>query len=229
MPWALAFAALAFIPIRLPVDVGDEEANLLLPLYGVIGAYALAFGWQLLRGDERVRELGGPLAWSLAAVVAITATAAVATLALPWGAARDTEIAAENWPADPDAAFERLDRARGLNPLDDTPDAVAGTIALRLGDGERALTYFEEAAERNPHNWYSQLMLGSLAATRGDRAEALRFLRSASELNPDDQLIRDAIAGARRGTALRPAAIDRELQLRVCARVGRTSATPECE
>ena len=75
VPWALAFAALACIPIRIPVDVGDEEANLLLPLYGVIGAYALAFGWQLLRGDERVRELGGPLAWSLAAVVAWTGLA----------------------------------------------------------------------------------------------------------------------------------------------------------
>ena len=73
-PWALAFATLACIPIRIPVDVGDEEANLLLPLYGVVASYALAFGWQLLRGDDRERELG-PLAWPLAAVVAWTGLA----------------------------------------------------------------------------------------------------------------------------------------------------------
>jgi hypothetical protein len=73
-PWGLAFATLACIPIRIPVDVGEEEANLLLPLYGVVASYALALGWQLLRGDDRVRELG-PLAWPLAAVVAWTGLA----------------------------------------------------------------------------------------------------------------------------------------------------------
>ncbi|MEO5576140.1 MAG: O-antigen ligase family protein, partial [Gaiellaceae bacterium] len=69
VPWALAFATLACIPIRIPLDVGDEEANLLVPLYAVIGSYALALAWQLLRGDERARELD-PIAWPLAAVVA---------------------------------------------------------------------------------------------------------------------------------------------------------------
>jgi O-antigen ligase len=73
-PWALPFATLACIPIRIPVDVGEEEANLLLPLYGVVASYALALAWQLLRGDERARELG-PLAWPLAAVVAWTGLA----------------------------------------------------------------------------------------------------------------------------------------------------------
>ena len=68
-PWVLAFATLACIPIRLPVDVGDEDANLLLPLYLVVASFAVAFGWQLLRGDRRGRELG-PVAVPLAAVVA---------------------------------------------------------------------------------------------------------------------------------------------------------------
>jgi O-antigen ligase len=68
-PWALAFGALACVPARIPVDVGDVEANLLVPLYGVVAAAALALGYDLLRGDRRVRELG-PLAWPVAAVVA---------------------------------------------------------------------------------------------------------------------------------------------------------------
>jgi O-Antigen ligase len=70
-PYALAFATLACIPLRLPVDIGNEEVNLLLPLYAVIGGQALALGWALLHGDERSRELG-PVAWPLAAFVAWT-------------------------------------------------------------------------------------------------------------------------------------------------------------
>ena len=65
-PWALAFVTLACIPIRIPLSIGDEEANLLLPLYFVVSSLALALGWQLLRGEARTRELG-PLALPLAA------------------------------------------------------------------------------------------------------------------------------------------------------------------
>jgi putative inorganic carbon (HCO3(-)) transporter len=68
-PWALALGALACVPARIPVDVGDVEANLLVPLYGVVAAAALALGYELLRGDRRFRELG-PLAWPVAAIVA---------------------------------------------------------------------------------------------------------------------------------------------------------------
>jgi hypothetical protein len=67
-PWLLAFATVACIPARIPVTLGHEDAKLLVPLYGVVGAYAAALAWQLLRGDNRSRELG-PLAWPLAAFV----------------------------------------------------------------------------------------------------------------------------------------------------------------
>src|SRR6187397_1187371 len=65
-PYFLAFATLACIPLRLPVDIGDDKVNLLLPLYGVIAGLALALAWALVRGDDRARELG-PVAWPLAA------------------------------------------------------------------------------------------------------------------------------------------------------------------
>jgi O-antigen ligase len=67
-PYFLAFATLACIPLRLPVDIGSDEVNLLLPLYAVIGGLALSLGWALLRGDERTRELG-PVAWPAAGFV----------------------------------------------------------------------------------------------------------------------------------------------------------------
>ena len=78
-PWLLAFATLACVPIRIPVQIGDEEANLLLPLYAVVAALALAVGWQLLKGDPRARELGS-IALPLAGLVAWTG------LSLLWSA-----------------------------------------------------------------------------------------------------------------------------------------------
>ena len=70
VPWLLAVATLACVPARIPVHVGSTQANLLLPLYGVVVVAALALAWQLY-GDERnrSRELG-PLAWPVAAFVA---------------------------------------------------------------------------------------------------------------------------------------------------------------
>jgi putative inorganic carbon (HCO3(-)) transporter len=70
-PWLLALATLACVPARIPVTIGSTQANLLVPLYGVVAAAALALAWDFLRGDERSRELG-PVALPLAAFVAWT-------------------------------------------------------------------------------------------------------------------------------------------------------------
>jgi putative inorganic carbon (HCO3(-)) transporter len=84
-PWLLAFATLACIPARIPVKLGSEDANLLVPLYLVIAALGLALAWKLLRGDDRSRELG-PLAWPLAAFVLWTGLSLVWTNDLRKGA-----------------------------------------------------------------------------------------------------------------------------------------------
>ncbi len=70
-PWLIAVATLACVPARIPVRVGDTEANLLLPLYAVVVAAALALAWELYGEEPRSRELG-PLAWPVALVVGWT-------------------------------------------------------------------------------------------------------------------------------------------------------------
>jgi hypothetical protein len=70
-PYLLAFATLACIPLRIPVDIGSDTVNLLLPLYAVIGGLALSIAWALVKGDARTRELG-PIAIPLAALVGWT-------------------------------------------------------------------------------------------------------------------------------------------------------------
>jgi putative inorganic carbon (HCO3(-)) transporter len=64
VPWILALATLACVPARIPVHIGTTQANLLLPLYGVVAVAALALAWQLAGDDRRTRELG-PIAWPL--------------------------------------------------------------------------------------------------------------------------------------------------------------------
>jgi putative inorganic carbon (HCO3(-)) transporter len=68
-PWLVALGALALAPARIPVDLGGEQAKLLVPLYVVVVGAAFALAWQLWRGNGRARELG-PLAWPAAALVA---------------------------------------------------------------------------------------------------------------------------------------------------------------
>ena len=68
VPWLLAVAVVGFAPARIPVTVGHTSANLLLPMYVVVAGAALALGWELYRGDLRMRELG-PLALPLALFV----------------------------------------------------------------------------------------------------------------------------------------------------------------
>jgi O-antigen ligase len=48
-PEAFALLAFAALPFRVPVAVGSENANLLLPLYGVIAAGAIAYALRALR------------------------------------------------------------------------------------------------------------------------------------------------------------------------------------
>jgi putative inorganic carbon (HCO3(-)) transporter len=67
-PWLIAVSALACAPARIPVHVGSTDSNLLVPLYGAIAGAAALLGWELLRGDTRVRELG-PLVWPVALLV----------------------------------------------------------------------------------------------------------------------------------------------------------------
>ena len=59
-PEAFALLAFAALPFRVPVTIGSENANLLLPLYGVIAAGAVAFALRRLRpGAEDAPDPAG--------------------------------------------------------------------------------------------------------------------------------------------------------------------------
>ncbi len=74
VPLALPLLLVAALPFRVPIGVGTEDANLLLPLYLVIGAGAIAAA---IAAREAGGERGGaeprPLVWALAAAVVLYA------------------------------------------------------------------------------------------------------------------------------------------------------------
>ncbi len=151
------------------------------------------------------------------------------SFALPWLSARETAIAASSWEDDPQAAFDRLERARDLNLLSAQPDLTAGAIASRLGDEEKMRAAFSLALARERDNWYATLELGVLEALDGDRAGSVRRLERARELNPRDPLIREALRGARSGEPISVERVQRTLLARVCAVVGPTEDTRYCK
>ena len=68
-PWALGVLALLAAPARIPVPVGGDTANLLVPLYLVVAGAAVWLAWSIWRDPVRRRELG-PVSWPLALFVA---------------------------------------------------------------------------------------------------------------------------------------------------------------
>ena len=71
VPWLFPLLALACVPARIGVHVGGASSKLLVPLYVVVLGAALKLAWELVHGDERVRELRFAV-WPLAAYIGWT-------------------------------------------------------------------------------------------------------------------------------------------------------------
>lgn len=151
----------------------------------------------------------------MVALGVLAVVVAGASLALPWLSARQVHAAVTGWRADPAAAFDRLDRARRLNPVSDEPDVYAGVIASQIGDEGRQRSAFLRAHRRNPLNWYPLLSLGAIDARRGRTEQALVWLSRAERLNPLEETIRVVREGLRRGKPVSDAELERIFAERV--------------
>jgi tetratricopeptide (TPR) repeat protein len=155
---------------------------------------------------------------------AIAAGAAGIVLALsfvcPWLADRYEGQAARIWPVRSGLAFDKLDAASALNPLDPRPKVVAGSIALRLQRPRLAERYFREAIDRDPHAAVSYLELGAITLNDGRRGEGLRLLARAAALQPHEEVTARTLRRARRGRRIDIARMNESLRRRT-VRLGR--------
>jgi xanthosine utilization system XapX-like protein len=182
-----------------------------------------AFAWLGLAGGLERPAVGAMSSANSDNRISMTATAgytlalvaSVLSLGLPWLAAREIERAADTWRSDPEDAYSILDRARALNPLSARPDLVAGAIAMRQEDFDRAEDAFERALERKGDDWYAELELAIVAAQQGRRDEALSRLDRAEELNPLEEAVDVVRDGVRSGEQVDPHVIDRIFLQRV--------------
>ncbi len=166
-----------------------------------------------LAGRER-RPSGRP-PWPAFAVLGVLALAAAGSLLLPWLAAKEVAAAGATWRDDPEAAVDRLERARRLNPLSERADLVAGAIASRRRDWPAMRAAFERALERNPSSWYAEFELAVVDAVQGRRGSALEHLARARRLNPREPALVTLAERLGRGAAVDPAEFDRTFRQRV--------------
>jgi tetratricopeptide (TPR) repeat protein len=130
--------------------------------------------------------------------------AAAVSFALPWLSEREVEKATAVWRANPNAAYERLDRAAGLNRASVRPFLAEGTIAVLLKQPRRAEQAFLEAVERESRNQYAWLHLAALASARQDRPLARRRIARAAALAPRDEATEQARATISDGVRITP-------------------------
>jgi hypothetical protein len=192
-----ALVAFAYWFLHASIDWFWELAGLGAPAFALL---ALAVGGEERRPERATR--------ALPAVALVVLLVALIALVPPWLSAKEVRAAAGDWKRSPTEAFDRLERARRLNPLSDWPDVIAGAIASRLGDDTRMTAAFRRAVERNPSNWYSHLELAVAYGRRGDRALAARELRLAQRLNPREPTIPLVRAGLRSGRPLSTRELD---------------------
>jgi tetratricopeptide (TPR) repeat protein/predicted secreted protein len=203
---AAALAGFAYWVVHGSFDWFWEFAGLGAPAFVLLGlACALA-----PRAGPRQAASQWPSRARLlvASAAGLLALACAASLAAPWLSRLEIESAAHIWTKAPATAYSRLDEAASLNPLSDEAYLVAGSIALRFGELDRADHQFRLALSRAPGDSYALLERGAIASAANRPRQALRLLQRAVALDPREPVARDALGVVREGKRLSPQVID---------------------
>ena len=120
---------------------------------------------------------------------AVVAAALIVVTVPIYVSQRHTSQALDEWPVDTEAAYDDLERAADLNPLEAQPLLVEGAIASFRGDNDRAIEAFTAAADREPDSYAAHIYLAQ-ELVESDPVAAARSLARAAELNPNGFEIR---------------------------------------
>lgn len=187
-----------------------------MPVLGVLGMALFGTACGLSPRRHRAVELRSRGRGALiVAAGSASAVAAGVALALPWVAQREIQAGLAVWPRDHAAAISALQRARTLNPLDNTADLLAGTMAQRLHRYDLMRVHFQSAVDRVPDDWYANLELGIAASLTDRKGLAGSSLRAAVRLNPREGIAKSVLKTFESGRRINSDAIDRALASQV--------------
>jgi tetratricopeptide (TPR) repeat protein len=215
-----AIAVFLYWVLHGSIDWFYELPALAAPAFAMLGLAGALTPRAELAETRRPRSnalVGGRL--EIAALV-VAGLFAATLLGARWISELYVDRALAAWPADPDAAFEHLDRAATLDPLSIAPHATGAAIALRARRLEEADEQFAALLERDPEDAYATLQLGALASQRGDREEARSLLSRAAELSPRDTIIEEALDAVSSGRRLDPVEVYEDVLERQSAITG---------
>ncbi len=122
-----------------------------------------------------------PLRWGAAAVLAVALVGAVPLFL----SQRYADRGYDEYPGNPSAALDDLDRAADLDPFDPEPLLAKGLIESDVGNRDAALQAFRDAAGREPKAYAAHYFLARELAPV-DRAAARIEAARALRLNPLD-------------------------------------------
>lgn len=159
----------------------------MLGLAVALGAPAQARGAARRPGP---RALAGALGACLVAILLV---------APPWIAELEVKRAVTGWRGSIGPTFDRLDRARALNPASPRADLARGAIAVSIERLDVADKAFTSALERDPRNSFGLLMSGAVASERGDDRRAQLLLERAVTAAPNSEVAQEARRTTARG------------------------------
>ncbi len=123
---------------------------------------------------------GGQRSWRRWTGVAVLGVAIVVAVPLFLSESYSDRAYAE-YPSNPSLALSDLNRAASLDPYDPGPLLAKGLIESRLGQGQKAISSFRDAVNREPDGYASHFFLAralsstDLAAARAEARDALRL------------------------------------------------------
>lgn len=201
------------------IDWFWEFPVLSVPAFAFAGAAAALSRPRARGAAPKARRALAPL---LARVgVAVLGAVAIAALAIPFIAARETQKATEVWFSQPVAAYKELRSASSLLPFDAQTYLVGGAIALNSEEPPQARRWLAEAQQHDDEGWLAPFLLGLLDGEQGRRSQARAELARASELNPREPLIGQALDRVSSGHPLTFEEAQNLLGARQQARFGR--------
>jgi hypothetical protein len=189
----IALCVAGYFLVHSCLDWVDEFPALAAPAIG----FPLA---ALAAVEPRMAAVPGPMRAASVlrrrlglAVGAAAAVAVLVALGTSYVSLRLVDRAFAIFRSDPRQAYSNVSTAQSIDPLNTTPITSEGTLALYLGDTDRARRAFARSVRRQD-DWYPRVELALIDARAGEFARALAQIDAAIQLDADDPVIDDVRA-----------------------------------